>query len=68
MNTAGQTPFAAPVVDELTVRVVVDSSYERFLPPVEHPAVAVRHMKKVPGRQMSTLAAEWGRNPGRFGL
>lgn len=60
MNTAAQTPFAAPVVDELTVRVVVDSSYERFLPAVSHPMVKVQHMKKIPGRQMSTLAAEWG--------
>jgi 7,8-dihydropterin-6-yl-methyl-4-(beta-D-ribofuranosyl)aminobenzene 5'-phosphate synthase len=57
---AGQTPFAAPVVDQLTVRVVVDSVYERFLPAVSHPAVHVQHLRRIPGRQMSTLAAEWG--------
>lgn len=53
-------PFQPPVVDHLSVRVVVDSSYERFMPAVTHPAVAVEHLKRIPGRQMSTLAAEWG--------
>ena len=53
-------PFAPPVVDALTVRVVVDSSYERFMPKAEHDAVKVQHLGHLPGRQMSTLAAEWG--------
>ncbi len=52
--------FKAPTVDRLVVRVVVDSSYERFLPKVEHTAVGVEHLKRIPGRQMSTLACEWG--------
>lgn len=60
MNAAGQAPFTAPVVDQLTVRVVVDSRYERFMPKASHPAVVVEHLKRIPGRQMSTLAAEWG--------
>ncbi len=53
-------PFKAPVVDELSVRVVVDSQYERFLPKATHPRVGIEHMGRVPGRHMSTLAAEWG--------
>ena len=53
-------PFKPPVVDQLSVRVVVDSSYERFMPATTHPAVNVEHLKRIPGRQMSTLAAEWG--------
>lgn len=62
MSTA-QTPnlpFKPPVVDHLTVRVVVDSTYERFMPATTHPVVTVEHLKRIPGRQMSTLAAEWG--------
>ena len=31
------SPFKAPIVDELSVRVVVDSSYERFLPKTAPP-------------------------------
>jgi 7,8-dihydropterin-6-yl-methyl-4-(beta-D-ribofuranosyl)aminobenzene 5'-phosphate synthase len=53
-------PFKPPVVDRLSVRVVVDSHYERFMPPATHPAVNVEHVKRIPGRQMSTLAGEWG--------
>ncbi len=56
----GQTPFHAPVVDHLAVRVVVDSHYERFLPREEHPHVAIEHVGAIPGRQMTTLAGEWG--------
>lgn len=53
-------PFAPPMVDSLSVRVVVDSAYERFMPKAEHEAVKIRHLGHLPGRQMSTLAAEWG--------
>lgn len=53
-------PFAPPVVDHLSVRVVVDSAYERFMPDSTHPCVAIRHVRQIPGRQMSTLAGEWG--------
>jgi 7,8-dihydropterin-6-yl-methyl-4-(beta-D-ribofuranosyl)aminobenzene 5'-phosphate synthase len=55
-----QTPFAAPVVDRLSVRVVVDSHYEKFLPKATHPAVAIEHVGNLPGKQMTTLAGEWG--------
>lgn len=54
------TPFKAPLVDELAVRVVVDSHYERFLPKASHPRVRIEHVGRVPGRLMTTLAAEWG--------
>ena len=53
-------PFKAPVVDQLSVRVVVDSRYERFLPKASHRCVGIEHVGRVPGRQMTTLAAEWG--------
>jgi 7,8-dihydropterin-6-yl-methyl-4-(beta-D-ribofuranosyl)aminobenzene 5'-phosphate synthase len=53
-------PFQAPVVDELTVRVVVDSRYERFLPKAAHPLVEIEHVGRVPGRPESTFACEWG--------
>jgi 7,8-dihydropterin-6-yl-methyl-4-(beta-D-ribofuranosyl)aminobenzene 5'-phosphate synthase len=55
-----QSPFAAPVVDHLSIRVVVDSVYERFIRDATHPVVAIEHMRQIPGRQMTTLAGEWG--------
>ncbi|MGH7091732.1 MAG: MBL fold metallo-hydrolase, partial [Stellaceae bacterium] len=61
MSTAASlAPFAAPVVDRLSVRVVVDSHYERFLPKAAHPEVAIEHVGAIPGRPMTTLAGEWG--------
>ncbi len=53
-------PFEAPVVDALSVRVVVDSRYERFLTKTQHPQVGIEHIGRIPGRPNSTLAAEWG--------
>jgi 7,8-dihydropterin-6-yl-methyl-4-(beta-D-ribofuranosyl)aminobenzene 5'-phosphate synthase len=50
----------APVVDELSVRVVVDSRYERFLPKASHRHAQIEHIGRVPGRPLSTLACEWG--------
>lgn len=55
-----QTPFTAPVVEQLAVRVVVDSHYERFLPKADHSVVNIEHVGSIPGRQMTTLAGEWG--------
>ncbi len=60
MNTNNQTPFKAAVVDHLSVRVVVDSRYELVLPKEDHRFVNVEHVGIVPGRQMTTLAGEWG--------
>jgi len=53
-------PFTTQVVDSLSIRVVVDSHYERFLPKAMHPSVAIEHTGEIPGRQMMTLAGEWG--------
>lgn len=53
-------PVAPPVVDSLSLRVVVDSYYDRFLPKAHHPAVAIEHVGHIPGRQMTSLAGEWG--------
>lgn len=55
-----KTPFEPPVVDSLSVRVVVDSHYERFLPKATHPVVGIEHVGEIRGRQMTTLAGEWG--------
>jgi 7,8-dihydropterin-6-yl-methyl-4-(beta-D-ribofuranosyl)aminobenzene 5'-phosphate synthase len=55
-----QAPFAAPEVDHLAVRVVVDSRYENILPKEAHPFVSIEHVGDVPGKLLSTLAAEWG--------
>jgi 7,8-dihydropterin-6-yl-methyl-4-(beta-D-ribofuranosyl)aminobenzene 5'-phosphate synthase len=52
--------FQTPVVDELSVRVVVDSRYERFLPKASHRYVQIEHIGRVPGRPLTTLACEWG--------
>ncbi len=52
--------FQAPVVDELSVRVVVDSRYERFVPKASHPLVRIEHVGRIPGRPNSTVACEWG--------
>jgi 7,8-dihydropterin-6-yl-methyl-4-(beta-D-ribofuranosyl)aminobenzene 5'-phosphate synthase len=52
--------FQAPVVDELSVRVVVDSRYERFLPKASHSLVRIEHIGRIPGRPNTTLACEWG--------
>jgi 7,8-dihydropterin-6-yl-methyl-4-(beta-D-ribofuranosyl)aminobenzene 5'-phosphate synthase len=60
MSPASAPPFAAPVVDHLAVQVIVDSRYDRFLPKEEHPSVNIEHVGGIPGRQMTTLAGEWG--------
>jgi 7,8-dihydropterin-6-yl-methyl-4-(beta-D-ribofuranosyl)aminobenzene 5'-phosphate synthase len=53
-------PFQAPAVDELSVRVLVDSRYERFLPKASHPLVRVEHVGRIQGRPDMTFACEWG--------
>lgn len=60
-NPAAAPEFAPPTVDQLAVRVVVDSHHERFMPDVPHPMVAkIEHVRQVPKRVFSTLACEWG--------
>lgn len=60
MSNHLETPFQAPVVDKLSVRVLVDSAYERFMPKGDHNHCAIEHVGRVPNRQMTTLACEWG--------
>ena len=55
-----KTPFVAPLVDQLSIRVLVDSAYERFLQKTSHEFCNIEHVGKIPGRQMTTLACEWG--------
>jgi 7,8-dihydropterin-6-yl-methyl-4-(beta-D-ribofuranosyl)aminobenzene 5'-phosphate synthase len=55
-----QSPFCAPIVDSLTIRIVVDSRYEAILPKESHPLITIEHLGEIPGRIMQTLAAEWG--------
>src|ERR1700741_2701212 len=57
---APRKPFAAPTVDRLAVRVIVDSRYERFLPKMTHQFTAIENVGQIPGRQITSLACEWG--------
>jgi len=52
--------FQPPVVDALSVRVVVDSRYERFLHKASHPFVQIEHLWGIRGRPEMTFACEWG--------
>jgi hypothetical protein len=51
-------PFAAPVVDSLSVRVLVDSAYDRFISDATHPMVRIEHVRHIPGHERSTFAGE----------
>ena len=53
-------PFSAPVVDSLSVRVVVDSVFDQFMAKATHPLCTIEHVGRIPGREMSCLAGEWG--------
>lgn len=55
-----QQPFKAPLVDSLAVRVVVDSRYDLFMEDAAHPLLRIEHTKRIPGRERSILAGEWG--------
>ena len=60
MALTSAEPFRPPVVDLLSVRVVVDSFFDQFMPKQTHPQVRVEHVSRIPGREMTTLAGEWG--------
>ena len=49
------SPFNAPVVDQLSVQVVVDSAYERFMPAATHSFAKIEHVGKIPGRSVKLL-------------
>jgi 7,8-dihydropterin-6-yl-methyl-4-(beta-D-ribofuranosyl)aminobenzene 5'-phosphate synthase len=53
-------PFAAPVVESLSVRLLVDSVYDRFIEDAQHPFVKIEHVRHIPGHERSTFAGEWG--------
>lgn len=53
-------PFKAPVVDSLSVRVVVDSVFDQFMPKATHPSVTIEHVGRIRSNLNSTLAGEWG--------
>jgi 7,8-dihydropterin-6-yl-methyl-4-(beta-D-ribofuranosyl)aminobenzene 5'-phosphate synthase len=53
-------PFQAPVVESLSVRVVVDSVFDQFMPKATHPMVAIEHVGRIRSNLNSTLAGEWG--------
>ncbi|MBV9552721.1 MAG: MBL fold metallo-hydrolase [Alphaproteobacteria bacterium] len=53
--------FRAPTVASLSVRLVVDSYFDQFMPKQTHPMCRVEHVSRIAGReQESTLAGEWG--------
>ena len=53
-------PFKPPTVAALSVRVVVNSFFDQFMPKATHPHVVIEHVSRIPGRDMTTLAGEWG--------
>ena len=53
-------PFKVPVVDSLSVRVVVDSVFDQFMPKATHPMVKIEHVGRIRSNLNSTLAGEWG--------
>src|SRR2546421_1750673 len=53
-------PFKAPVVETLSVRVVVDSVFDQFMPKATHPMVTIEHVGRIRSNLNSTLAGEWG--------
>jgi len=61
MSLTAAKPFQAPTVKSLSVRLVVDSYFDQFMPRAEHPYCRIEHVSRIPGReQESTLAGEWG--------
>src|SRR6202166_5302648 len=60
MTLAIAEPFKPPTVASLSVRVVVDSFFDQFMPKATHPYVAIEHVSRIRGRETTTLAGEWG--------
>jgi 7,8-dihydropterin-6-yl-methyl-4-(beta-D-ribofuranosyl)aminobenzene 5'-phosphate synthase len=52
--------FAAPIVKSLSVRLLVDSFYDRFIADASHPMVRIEHVRHITGHERSTFAGEWG--------
>src|SRR5215469_16652111 len=51
--------FAAPVVESLSVRLLVDSVYDRFIADASHPMVKIEHVRHIDGHERSALAGVW---------
>jgi 7,8-dihydropterin-6-yl-methyl-4-(beta-D-ribofuranosyl)aminobenzene 5'-phosphate synthase len=60
MTIATAEPFRPPTVDALSVRLVVDSYFDLFMPKAAHPHCRIEHVSRILGRENSTLACEWG--------
>ena len=60
MTLESAAPFRPRTVESLSVRVVVDSFFDQFMPKQDHPQVKIEHVSRIPGREMTTLAGEWG--------
>lgn len=60
MALIAASPFKAPTVKSLSVRLVVDSYFDQFMPKAEHRFCRIEHVSRFPGREMTTLAGEWG--------
>ena len=60
MTLSASAPFQAPTVSSLSVRLVVDSYHDIFMPKAEHPHVKIEHVGRMPGRERETFACEWG--------
>src|SRR5690242_16966759 len=53
-------PFNTPVVSSLSVRVVVNSVFDQFMPKATHPMCTIEHVGRIRNNLHSTLAGEWG--------
>jgi 7,8-dihydropterin-6-yl-methyl-4-(beta-D-ribofuranosyl)aminobenzene 5'-phosphate synthase len=61
MALSTEKPFQAPTVKSLSVRLVVDSYFDQFMPTQTHSMCVVEHVSRIKGReQEATLAGEWG--------
>src|SRR2546423_11757873 len=52
--------FKPPLVESLSVRVVVDSVFGQFMPKATHTMVTIEHVGRIRSNMNSTLAGEWG--------
>src|SRR6187397_1805145 len=60
MTITTAEPFRPPSVESLSVRLVVNSYFDLFMPKATHPHCRIEHVSRIPGRETSTLACEWG--------
>lgn len=60
MTIIAAEPFRAPTVESLSVRIVVDSFFDQFMPKQTHPLAHIEHVSRIRGRETTTLAGEWG--------